>query len=375
MDLLIVSRGTPSKKNPTLGIFEFDQAIALKNAGNNVTVLSCDFRSVIRIRRFGIYKSIYKGIEVINISIPLGNLENPITNFFARFIIKKFSLYFKKNYNLPDIIHSHFYSISSVAVELKTVLNIPFIITEHSSLVKNVHIGSRLYDLLSKTYNCANQIITVSNSLNKIIYEKFHLNSVVIPNLIDSNVFNNKILNKDKIDFVFISVGSLDFNKGHDILLRAFSKAKFDKSVKLLIYGKGELFSELNQLVVDLQLSDNVILKGEVDREELSCAYAKSDAFVLASRSETFGLVFIEAMFYGLPVIGTKCGGPEDFINNLNGISVDPDNISDLSLALKKMKDNYGNYNSLYISNFANSNFSPEIISQKLIELYKRNLL
>ena len=61
------------------------------------------------------------------------------------------------------------------------------------------------------------------------------------------------------------------------------------------------------------------------------------DAFVLASRAETFGVVYVEAMAAGLPVIATACGGPEDFVSEENGILIPADNEEKLTEALIEM--------------------------------------
>ena len=70
---------------------------------------------------------------------------------------------------------------------------------------------------------------------------------------------------------------------------------------------------------------------------EVSSILAHADIFVLASRKETFGIVYVEAMAKGLPVIATKCGGPEEFVNKENGILVPVDNVEELSKAMLLM--------------------------------------
>ena len=94
------------------------------------------------------------------------------------------------------------------------------------------------------------------------------------------------------------------------------------------------------------------------------------DAFVLASRSETFGVVYIEALRSGLPVIATKCGGPEDFINETNGMLVPVNNIISLTGALQRMVVNIDKYNRKSISDDCLYKFAPDTIANQLFQIY-----
>ena len=117
-------------------------------------------------------------------------------------------------------------------------------------------------------------------------------------------------------------------------------------------------------------MSDNVFIVGRKNKHELISILKCSNAFVLASKAETFGVSFVEAMMLGLPVISTSCGGPEDFINQDNGLLVAVDDIDGLSKALIYMYKNALNYNKNIIINEASRRFSPTIIASKLIELF-----
>ena len=74
MKVLIISRGLPQPDNPTFGIFEIDQAKALKKSGVDVIFFAVDLRSIRRKRRYGIVKTLHEGIEFYTINVPLGNV-------------------------------------------------------------------------------------------------------------------------------------------------------------------------------------------------------------------------------------------------------------------------------------------------------------
>ena len=95
------------------------------------------------------------------------------------------------------------------------------------------------------------------------------------------------------------------------------------------------------------------------------------DAFVLASRRETFGVVYIEAMAAGLPVIATRCGGPEDFVTEENGILIPVDDAAALTDAMEHMMLHRREYDSASISADIRRKFAPETIAARLTDIYK----
>ena len=82
----------------------------------------------------------------------------------------------------------------------------------------------------------------------------------------------------------------------------------------------------------------------------------------------------MEAMAAGLPVIATRCGGPEDFVNEDNGVLVDVDNMGQLKDAIVYMYNHYMEYNNAIIKENASEMFSPGVISQQIMSVYKEVL-
>ena len=95
---------------------------------------------------------------------------------------------------------------------------------------------------------------------------------------------------------------------------------------------------------------------------------------MLASRSETFGVAYIEAMAAGLPVIATRCGGPEDFVTEENGILISVDDVQALTDAMEYMILHRNEYDSTKISENTRRQFAPETIAAQLTEIYKEVL-
>jgi glycosyltransferase involved in cell wall biosynthesis len=373
--IFIVSRGFPTPKYPLNGIFELDQAKSLQHIGCEIVFVVLDFRSIFKLRKFGIFARNVNGLDCFHISFPLGDLENPLFNFIARKITLFGSYFLKKRHSGPKVIHSHFFQISSLALELKNKFKVPFVVTEHSSIINNQKISNRNLLLANRVYANADQVICVSSALSQKIKSHFNISSTVIPNIVSSDIFNvdySKKLADHNNQFVFVSVGVLSPIKRFDLLIDAFSFCKFSSNVKLQIIGDGELKSNLQERVIELGLQNTIEFLGFRSREQTAEIFKKADSFVLASQSETFGVVFLEALFSGLPVISTMCGGPEDFVNDSNGILVPINDVDSLSTALRCMYENHEKYNSKEISSNALKMFSPDVIAQKISNLYTK---
>lgn len=143
-------------------------------------------------------------------------------------------------------------------------------------------------------------------------------------------------LSEKRLRFLF--VGRLVYYKGCDVLLRAFCKVK---NAELVLVGSGALEEEYRQFVRQHQMEDRVQLLGEVSEDELYQQFADCDVFVLPSvmRSEAFGLVQIEAMAFGKPVINTKLpsGVPYVSLDGITGLTVRPGEADALADAMNWM--------------------------------------
>ena len=171
--------------------------------------------------------------------------------------------------------------------------------------------------------------------------------------------------------FTFVSVGNLLVGKGFDTLVKAFFESKFPSNVVLNIIGEGGEREKLEELIRALHLTDRVKLLGVKSPVEVSSILAHADIFVLASRKETFGIVYVEAMAKGLPVIATKCGGPEEFVNKENGILVPVDNVEELSKAMLLMYKEGQHYCKHAIRKYSYENFSQDVVADKILKVYR----
>jgi glycosyltransferase involved in cell wall biosynthesis len=150
-------------------------------------------------------------------------------------------------------------------------------------------------------------------------------------NTVDTNFFLTSVMNRPTHENVrFLYVGHFTRLKGLTALLEAYSKLNSGR-VELHLVGEGEEEQRLREMVKTKNLC-NVTFWGFRQKEELTYLYAQGDVFVFPSYYDVWGLVCVEAMACGLPVLGSRHAGcTRDIIQDgKNGFTIDPDNVEDM---------------------------------------------
>ena len=160
--------------------------------------------------------------------------------------------------------------------------------------------------------------------------------------------------------------------KGVDVLLKA-AKMYENENILTLLAGNGELFNEMNTLCHNLGLKNTYFL-GNLDHDKLRELYNISDVSVVLSRFEAFGLVAIEALACGTPVIATKVGGLTQIINKDVGVLINTDDYVTLSNCIKNILGDNLDFDSNFITKFACDNYAQSSLIDKLIEVYKNSI-
>jgi glycosyltransferase involved in cell wall biosynthesis len=242
----------------------------------------------------------------------------------------------------PDVIHAHnAHWAGFAAYQVWRHLGIPYVVTEHSGGFLTGEITALSKRFARKVYRHASRVIVVSRALGDSIEPLLDGRaSCVVPNCVDTDFFSLPPTLPSKRSFVFLAVAHLTPNKGIDILLRAFT-ARFrgDVDASLRIGGDGPIRKELMSLCEQLAMSHRVQFLGALSKEGVRAAMWEADALVLPSFHETFGVVLIEAMSTGLPLIAARSGGPDDIVTSEVGILVEPGNVEELSEAMQSILD------------------------------------
>ena len=125
---------------------------------------------------------------------------------------------------------------------------------------------------------------------------------------------------------------------------------------------------------MELGIENSVEMTGNLRREEIVDKLHASNVFVLPPNSEIFGVVYIEAMASGLPVIATKCGGPEEFVEHFNGLLIDLNSEEQLVEAMQYMYGHYNEYNPEIISESIIDKYAPDKVARQIECLYNKIL-
>lgn len=274
----------------------------------------------------------FDNTENINLIYTKASNELKGLIFFLRNI-----LYFKKKkYDYIFTSHVHLTGVIGLLLKLRLLRKKSFVARESTSIFKRFKrnklfifklqylLGYSAVDLLICQTNYMKEQLCVA--LPKLV-DKIHIE--VIP-----NPFN---LKKNKSDFFFnepfiVSAGRLIPEKGFDILIRSFKVLKSDfPNLKLIILGEGKLRNNLENLIKDLDLEGEVILKGHV--QNVYNYFKNAEVCIVSSRIEGFPNVLLQMMSQNINVVSTLCAGG---IKEMNGIiTTTPDNSEGLVDAIK----------------------------------------
>lgn len=388
MNIVIIPAFFQTKNRPTLGSFFLDQAKALKRAGHQVTILYCDTYSVKCAKEWLFYEeqsaTQIEGIQIFREKCfcPMKHGMEGHKEAFSKGIQRLWEKHLK-NQSI-DIIHAHCCVWAGyAAMKLSEKIRIPYVITEHATLFQlhKDEISSVNRAVICEVFQKAAKVICVSKAFGKLL-EEYTDNIEVIGNVIDCERFCIKEHPKNKQEMRFLTVCYMEeeaqlYKKGMDILIKAWGKtASTYPQAKLVIGGGGKALEKVVEWTKEHKVTESVEFLGALDRQQVVEQMQSCDCFVLPSRYETFGVVYIEAMACGKPVIAVANGGPDDFVHESNGILIQPEQEEALVQAMEKMIVALGQPDSPYqperIAAFVEEKFSYRAIAEQLETLYRK---
>lgn len=222
-------------------------------------------------------------------------------------------------------------------------------------ITHGIDVWGELTGAKKKVLSLADKILSVSSFTKKKLMDVHYINEEkvdVFPNTIDpyfpqpTDLSIRKDLRErynvkddEFLLYTLTRLSSKEQYKGYDRVIEALAEVvNENKKVKYIIAGKydEQEKQKVDQLIAKNNLDGHVQLLGFIDEEELVGHYQMADLYIMPSKNEGFGIVFIEALVCGLPVIGGNCDGSTDaLLNGETGTLVSPENINEIAKAIQ----------------------------------------
>ena len=368
------------------GVYTENIARSLKKYGHDVCIIFPDNQKTEKYE----FKThpVYFNTEKIPFNFPCFTTHPRSTQTFYNLTKKELNIYinsFKEAIEeeiktfKPDIIHvGHIWILADIAANY----NIPIVITAHGTDIIGFTKSEKLKEYGISAAQKTKAIIAISNENRQNVEKSYPFvknKTIIIPNGYNQDVFYKENFPKKAVleeigitknyQKIVSFAGKFTKIKGIDVLLKAAQIYQNEDTLTILS-GDGELFKEMISLSKKLNLK-NIKFLGNQPHKTLNKIYNISDIAIVPSREESFGLVVIEAMATGTPVIGTKIGGIKDIINNKNGIFIEKDDDKDLAKNIIDVLSKKTTFDSEKIAEMAKENYSQDKFTKELIKIYK----
>jgi len=194
--------------------------------------------------------------------------------------------------------------------------------------------------------------------------------TLVIPNTFDTSTFELRTVPPS--GETLLSVGRLVDVKAHSVLLEAVAVLAGERPrLRLRVVGEGPERGSLEAQARDLGIADRVVFLGALPREQLSAEYRSADLFVLPSLREGFGVVLIEALASGTPVVATRSGGPESIVDASLGELAEPGDAPSLARAIVRALERITEFEPTLLSRTMHDRYHPDVVGERLVRLYR----
>lgn len=358
----------------------------------NIAKLSDDFNlSVFHVLRHNTYRTdIRKYFKEKDYKELFCSIEKNKLKYYKFIFPYKIARKFKElsslcNLNEINLIHAAtLFSDGALAYKIYKQYGIPYVVairgTDMNLYFKYM---MHLWNLGNKILQNAQKIILISPAylekanrlriLTKDSYKALNNKNAIIPNGIEDYWLDHIVTTKKRSERNnILYIGVFDNNKNVQMLMDAVCRLRYKyPDIHLTLVGGGgnqekEIISRCNEHC------DIFSFKGKIfDKDELRNKFEESDVFAMISHSETFGLVYLEALSQGLPVLYSRGEGIDGFFKEKIGEGTDSKNLDNVTECLDKLLGNISEYET---ATTKLPNFSWRHISEQYIDIYKHIL-
>lgn len=288
----------------------------------------------------------------------------------ARHLVRRFGGF--------DLVHAHVVLPAGLAgAALADELQIPVLLQEHSAPFEmHLETGPQR-DAVRFALARTTRIVAVGEDLARRIREFAGDRAPVsvVPNLVRTDLFRPQPHRRARSGVRLISVSSLESRKGiADLLDAVHALKRSGMAISARIIGEGSDRSALELRISALGLDNDVLLVGSRTRAEVAETIADSDIYVCSSLLETFGLAPAEALAVGRPVVTTRCGGPESFVDDSCGTVVPAGAPSALAQGIRAVAERLAHFDPARLHQQIDERFGPEAFRTRMLALYRAML-
>lgn len=306
--------------------------------------------------------------------ILLPTLLLPKRVFFRNLLVKISLFLFRNRIDIlirefePTILHAQNADIDAIiAKEISKRYNIPYIITLRSL--------EKVEDkIIVDNLKYAESLVGISLRQKKVGEQIGHKPVNFIPHGVNENFYKyRKFKKSEKLKIRFVTVSRLLKLKNIDLVISCLKN--FPHDFVFDIYGEGPEMKSLQDLINELELENNIHLKGFIDNNELPTVLPEYDLFIMPSYPETLGRVYFEAMASGVPIVASKNTGVDGIITDgLEGFLIDHTSRDELNNILNLLaKDQTILLKMSLHAKKLSENFNWVNISLRYRELYQNN--
>lgn len=274
----------------------------------------------------------------------------------------------------PHVIHAQV-SVEAgfYAAMLAEECSVPLVLTEQVSRPELLMGSERHREMFARAMEAPDCVMCLSPMQRDYLYAAGVQREIsVVPNMVDTEFFSPGERSSPPPPFRITTTGHLIERKGIHLLIEALGRLRADCrfDFRLDVIGEGEQRNRLEQDVARLELGERVRFHGEIPQAAVRDLLRESHFYVSASLTESFGVAILEAMGVGLPVVATRCGGPESFVQADHGQLVEPGSVSELAGAVRAVSEGLGGFDRAAIREHVVNGYSREAVAKQITEHY-----
>lgn len=379
LHVLVVTTWYPNGKDKLIGVYHKLFCTAVANAGVKVNMLYVDRQGLSDLPKYPTMKKTY--VDNNDGYKTYGRLELDVGRFgmdlqmssYVKTAEKIYNAYVKEN-GKPDILHAQvMVPAGYAACKIGEKYGIPVLVTEHATYFERFFSGNE--EKYARFVAEKAKITVVGNYMEDYLRDVQHIESSVLPNIVDTAVFNVPRKPHDPSVYNIATVAGLRPGKATDDAIKAVKllcEKNTDKKFKYTIVGEGQEEENFKALTKQLGMDGIIEFVGKKNAPEIAEILSVTDVLLMPSEIETFGIPAVEALAAGVPVVCTRCKGPEGFLYPECSEFCDVHDIDGMAEAVMRMyeRDKNGEIDHEDIRKFADP-FSAEAVANSAIGYYK----